>query len=98
MQVNPEAWLSRLKKAGIIREKRELWRIDKCIEAGNYIITHYLKKYQGNVEKALIAYVGGDKKYAEEVLKTVGWLSVLKMLAKAQKEASKNTKRNSPPL
>jgi len=83
MQVNPSVWTERLKRKGIIKKKSELWRIDKCIEAGDYILNFYLIRYNGNVRKALIAYVGGDKKYADNVLKTLGEISALKMIALA---------------
>jgi len=68
MQVNPHVWTEKLIKKGIIKKKSELWRIDKCIKAGNYIITYYLEKYNGNLQKALNAYVGGNKKYVENVI------------------------------
>lgn len=68
MQVNPHVWIEKLIKKGIIKKKSELWRIDKCIKAGNYIITYYLEKYNGNLQKALNAYVGGNKKYVKNVI------------------------------
>ena len=68
MQVNPHVWTEKLKEIGIIKEKSDLWRIDKCIEAGNYIINYYLKKYHGDLQKALNDYVGGSEKYVENVI------------------------------
>lgn len=68
MQVNPHVWTEKLKEIGIIKEKSDLWKIDKCIEAGNYIINYYLKKYHGDLKKALNAYVGGNKEYVENVI------------------------------
>ena len=68
MQVNPHVWTEKLIKKGIIKKKSDLWRIDKCIEAGNYIINYYLKKYHGDLKKALNAYVGGNKEYVKNVI------------------------------
>jgi len=68
MQVNPHVWTEKLIKKGIIKKKSDLWRIDKCIEAGNYIINYYLKKYHGDLKKALNDYVGGSEKYVENVI------------------------------
>jgi len=84
MQVNPRVWLPTLKKQGLVTRREELWRIDTCIRAGHFIITHYLNKYHGDLKKALTAYVGGDTRYADNVMRTLRQLAVLRMVAELQ--------------
>lgn len=84
MQVNPKVWLPILVKEGIVTRREELWRIDTCVRAGHFIITHYLDKYHGDLKKALTAYVGGDTRYADNVIQTLQHLAALRMVAELQ--------------
>ena len=77
MQVNPKVWVPTLRKQGILKRKGELWRIDTCIKAGHFILQHYLNKFDGDLIKALTAYVGGDPSYAPKVLLTLHTLKRL---------------------
>ena len=46
-------------KAGIIKEKRDLWDTACNIKAGAFILDMKLKKSKGNIQETLIAYNGG---------------------------------------
>jgi len=65
-------------KAGIIKEKRDLWDIDKNIKAGAFIFEGYLKQTNGDVTKALDRYLGKkDGAYTLRILTTYANLSIL---------------------
>jgi len=84
MQINPDVWADELIRQGIIRNRYELWRIDKNIQAGNYIIKHYLSLYRGNLKKALTAYMGGDRSYAFRVIRTLKELRMWEIVVRTQ--------------
>lgn len=69
MQVNPKVWTKELIEIGIINSKRDLFKVEKNIEAGDYILTKYRKK--SSLQKALTNYSGGDKRYYKKVMKEV---------------------------
>ncbi len=68
MQVRWSVWGKELKREGIAQTKNDLFHPEKNIRAGKYILAKYIRKH-GNVEKALKAYSGGAKRYAQKVKK-----------------------------
>ena len=67
MQVRHAVWEKELKKAGIIRNKQELFNPEKNILAGKYILTKYYGQ-TGCLKKTLKKYSGNDKNYYEKVM------------------------------
>jgi soluble lytic murein transglycosylase-like protein len=67
MQVRHAVWEKELKKAGIIRHKKELFNPEKNILAGKYILTKYYGQ-TGCLEKTLKKYSGNDNRYFEKVM------------------------------
>ena len=93
-QVKPKYWLDELINNKIIRSNRDLRDPSKCALVADYVISKYLEKYNGDIEKALAAYNCGPnnrkcltttgRKYAKKILAKYGeYLYYLK---------SKNTK------
>ncbi len=77
LQVMPKVWSKELKREGIIKDKRDLYLIDKNVEAGLYIFKKYMEKTK-SLEKTLFKYSGGDKTYAMKVLKVLGEIHIIK--------------------
>jgi len=67
MQIRRVIWEKELKKAGIIRHKRELFNPEKNIRAGAYILTKYYSQ-TGCIKRALVKYSGNEKSYYEKVM------------------------------
>ena len=67
MQVRHAIWEKELKKAGIIKNKQELFNPEKNIRAGKYILTKYYGQ-TGCLEKTLKKYSGNDKSYYKKVM------------------------------
>jgi soluble lytic murein transglycosylase-like protein len=56
-------------EAGISRDKKDLFNVDKSIRAGNFILNGFLVQSNGNVQKALELYLGGkDGAYTRRIL------------------------------
>lgn len=68
MQIRWSIWKDELKKAGIVKEKRDLFNPRINIEAGKYILAHYMDKHDNNLKAALNSYSGGAKRYYEKVM------------------------------
>ena len=68
MQIKWSVWKDELKKQGIAKEKRDLLNPRINIEAGKYILTHYMDKHNNNLKAALNSYSGGAKRYYEKVM------------------------------
>ena len=65
-------------KAGIIKEKRDLWDITPNIKSGEFILDQKLVKGKGDVTKALEGYLGeADGKYVLRILSTYANLNML---------------------
>jgi soluble lytic murein transglycosylase-like protein len=65
-------------KAGIIKEKRDLFNVPQSIRACNFVLDDMLKRTGGNVGKALDLYLGGkDGVYKSRILGNLGDLYVL---------------------
>jgi len=79
-QFNPLATNKRSKAAGLmqvmpfwakdfnLKNKKELYEIEKNIYAGIRVLKIFLDEHNGNMTKALYRYVGGSKKYPNQVL------------------------------
>lgn len=79
-QFDPNATNKRSKAAGLmqvmpfwakdfnLKSKKELYEIQTNIYAGIKILKIFLDEHNGNLKKALYRYVGGSKKYPNEVL------------------------------
>lgn len=79
-QFVPEATNRRSKAAGLmqvmpfwakdfnIKNKKELYEIETNIYAGIRVLKIFLDEHNGNMTKALYRYVGGSKKYPNQVL------------------------------
>jgi len=74
MQIMPEIWTGELQLNG----KKDLWSIGINIESGVKILKHYLNKNEGNLNKALCDYNGGDKSYSDNVYTAVGRIVIFK--------------------
>jgi soluble lytic murein transglycosylase-like protein len=68
MQIKWSVWKDELKKAGIAKEKHDLFNPRINIEAGKYILAHYMDKHDNNLKAALNSYSGGAKRYYEKVM------------------------------
>ncbi len=77
MGILPRAWLDELKEQGIVQEKEDLYQISNNIASGAYVLQKYLSRTK-TLEKALIAYVGGDPDYVRKVMKALGELYLAK--------------------
>ena len=67
-----------LKENKIISEKRDLFDIETNIRATNFIFLYKLKKANGNLEKALMFYVGGNqRRYIKDILTNLGEIYIL---------------------
>lgn len=68
-QVMPFVHSKVLIEAKIIKEKRDLFDIGPSIQAGNVILSDYLRQSNGDVPKALERYLGGkDGAYVHRIL------------------------------
>lgn len=79
-QFNPNATNKRSKAAGLmqvmpfwakdfnLKNKQELYEIETNIYAGIRVLKIFLDEHNGNMTKALYRYVGGSKKYPNQVL------------------------------
>ena len=63
MQIRWSVWKDELRKQGIAKEKRDLLNPRINIEAGKYILAHYMDKHDNNLKAALNSYSGGAKRY-----------------------------------
>jgi len=68
MQIRWSVWKDELKKAGIAKEKRDLLNPRINIEAGKYILAHYMDKHDNNLKAALRSYSGGARNYYNKVM------------------------------
>ena len=77
-QVNYAAHGPDLIKAGIIKEKRDLWDVAPNIRAGAFIFDQKLKRSNGDVNAALEGYLGGvDGAYTKRIMSTLSNLYIL---------------------
>ena len=68
MQIKWSVWKDELKKQGIAKEKRDLLNPRINIEAGKYILAHYMDKHDNNLKAALNSYSGGARNYYNKVM------------------------------
>lgn len=68
MQVRWSVWKDELRKHGIAKHRDELLDPTVNVQAGKFVLTHYLKKHRGDVRKALHSYSGGAKGYYRKVM------------------------------
>lgn len=66
MQVNTSWWLDHLRDMGIINGQQCLYELEQGIEAGCYVLAHYLRTR--GTKAALAAYNGNGPGYVERVL------------------------------
>lgn len=78
MGIMPQVWMDELKKEGILQDKNDLYLISNNIAAGIYVLKKYLMK-SNNLEDALYSYVGGDRRYADKILRTLGEIHLSEM-------------------
>lgn len=78
MGILPAVWMEMLQKQGIIRDEKDLYLISNNIASGVYVLRKYLLKSR-NLEDALYAYVGGDRGYADKILRTLGEIHLSEM-------------------
>jgi len=69
MQIRWSVWKDELRKQGIAKEKKDLFNPRINIEAGKYILAHYMDKHDNNLKAALNSYSGGAKRYYEKVMR-----------------------------
>lgn len=70
-------------KAGIIKDRRDLFNVSQSVHACNFILDDMLKKTGGNVGKALDLYLGGkDGAYKNKILGHLGDLYILTLEVK----------------
>ena len=67
MQVRYAVWGEVLRKAGILGGYMDLHDPVKGLEAGAFVLRHYLDKTGGDLNRALALYSGGASKYAKKV-------------------------------
>jgi soluble lytic murein transglycosylase-like protein len=67
MQVRFAVWGSILKEKGIALRPQDLHDPHRGILAGCYVLRHYIDKH-GSIRRALTAYSGGARGYAEKVM------------------------------
>lgn len=80
MGVMPNVWLDELKERGLVKKRRDLYKIPENIAAGAYVLGKYVER-TGNVEAALTGYVGGDPSYAQKVLHELGEIYLVRKSA-----------------
>jgi len=68
MQIRWSVWKDELRKQGIAKEKKDLFDPRINIEAGKYILAHYMDKHDNDLRAALNSYSGGAKRYYEKVM------------------------------
>ena len=68
MQIRWSVWKDELKEQGIAKERKDLFNPRINIEAGRYILAHYMDKHDNNLKEALNSYSGGAKRYYEKVM------------------------------
>ena len=68
MQIRWSVWKDELRKQGIAKEKRDLLNPRINIEAGKYILAHYMDKHDNNLKAALNSYSGGARNYYNKVM------------------------------
>ncbi|NOR27529.1 MAG: transglycosylase SLT domain-containing protein [Lutibacter sp.] len=69
-QIRPYIWFDELKQNDIIDHSNELWDYKKNIEACNYILNDYFKRYK-TLKKVLTKYSGNANMYKEKVTKNL---------------------------
>ena len=60
-------WEKELKKANIIKKRKDLFNPVINIKAGRYILGKLYVQYSGDMDKVLKHYSGGAKNYKEKV-------------------------------
>lgn len=76
MQVRWSVWKEVLVENMDIENEFDLHEIDKGIEAGIFVLHHYLKKSDGDLKKALYFYSGKSKKYPSKVYEAVAKFTI----------------------
>lgn len=62
MQISSYWWDKELKKQGIISTRKDYHSINGGISAGAYVLSKYIGKANGDIEKALLKYSGSKSK------------------------------------
>lgn len=60
-------WWEELNTVGILKEESDIFNVDRNIEAGCYILNHYIQSSK-DISEALYRYNGGGERYAGKVL------------------------------
>ncbi len=68
MQIRYSVWKNELKKHNIINTKQDLFNKSKNVKAGVFILRHYLKKNNNDLEKALVKYSSNATNYYNKVM------------------------------
>jgi len=77
-QIRPEMWFEELSKVfpDVFKEPKDLYNWRKNIIATDYILTKLLVRFDGDINKVLKYYVGGNhKKYIEAVKEDLVFLT-----------------------
>lgn len=76
MQIMPNIWVDELIDNKIIKNSDDLYKIEENIKSGNYVLSHYLKNSNNNLELALLKYSGYNKVYYKKVIEKLGELMI----------------------
>jgi len=68
--------IQQLKKAGIINNIRDLYDPEVNIKAGTFILNDIININNGDLVKSLKMYCGGSKGYVNNILQTLGQLTL----------------------
>lgn len=78
MQINYAVWRAELAKAGIAKNRRDLYDPAVNIDAGCFIMRKALDQTNNDVERALYLYFGADNRdYSNKVLTGIGKYALL---------------------
>ena len=85
MGITPKWWLKELEKMGIVKSRRDLYKIKNNIKAGSYILNKKIEKNNKNIEKALEAYSGKANNYSSKVFRALGEINYARVAGKWNK-------------
>jgi len=81
MGIVPKWWLDELIKNKIIKNKRDLYDIEKNIKAGNYVLSKYFESCK-DINIVLSKYSGNSKHYPQKVFVALGEINYARMKGK----------------
>jgi len=90
MQVMPE-WVPKLE---IVNSNRELYEVDKGIEAGIQVFLIHLKESKGNISKALYHYVNENHQYVKDVYSAAGRFVAYRSIIRKEEKTKSSDRIN----